>query len=195
MKTELRKEIKLIKNESELIIFFKKHSKKLEEIYEPRKITSLYFDTIDNSLFKNSKFGDVNTIKVRVRNYSNSKNFYKEIKYNLFSGKYKSVEEMKIGNFNDVEKLFSNQYTLYPSVYTQYDRRYFKLLDCRLTLDTNISFFSHNFRSKSVIRKNFKNNVLEYKALNFNYDIEKYVESNPVAFSKFKNAVNKVYDL
>jgi len=46
-----------------------------------------------------------------------------------------------------------------------------------------------------VIRKNFKNNVLEYKALNFNYDIEKYVESNPVAFSKFKNAVNKVYDL
>ena len=73
MKVEYRKEYKSILNHHELNNFFIKYSSDLNEIYEPRTIKSLYFDTIDFSLFKSSLFNDASSIKLRIRTYSNSK--------------------------------------------------------------------------------------------------------------------------
>ncbi len=91
MITETRKEYKRTVNVSQIISFFKKNKSKLTEIYEPRIITSLYFDTVDFGLYKSSIEKDVDTYKARIRTYSNKNNFYKEIKKNMFSGKSKSI--------------------------------------------------------------------------------------------------------
>jgi len=62
-----------------------------------------------------------------------------------------------------------------------------------VTLDTNISFLPHEYRGNSYSVKHYHNNIVEYKALGNNYDIEKYIDINPVAFSKFKSGVQKIY--
>ncbi len=193
MKVEYRKEYKRILNHHELNNFFIKYSSDLNEIYEPRTIKSLYFDTIDFSLFKSSLFNDASSIKLRIRTYSNSKKFFKEIKTNNFAGKFKSINELSINSFNEVEKIFLKNKTLYPLLYTEYKRRYFSFKECRVTLDTNISFLPHEYRGNSYSVKHYHNNIVEYKALGNNYDIEKYIDINPVAFSKFKSGVQKIY--
>jgi hypothetical protein len=62
-------------------------------------------------------------------------------------------------------------------------------------LDTDIKFISHKFRSQSQKNYYFPNEVLEFKLLNGNLDIEKYIDTNPVAFSKYNYAVEKLYRL
>ena len=115
MKVEYRKEYKRILNHHELNNFFIKYSSDLNEIYEPRTIKSLYFDTIDFSLFKSSLFNDASSIKLRIRTYSNSKKFFKEIKTNNFAGKFKSINELSI--FLMKLKKFLKQNTLSSFIY------------------------------------------------------------------------------
>lgn len=195
MKSEFRKEYKIIATPYEFNNFFSKYNKKISEIYEPRKITSLYFDTIDLSLLSSAKFEDVNLFKARIRKYSNSEKFYKEIKKNTFSGKYKEIEKLTIESFDQIDKIYINQMTLYPVLFTEYERRYFTLEKCRITLDSNITFISHSFRSPVKIQINYINKIIEYKPLDKNFDIEKYIYKNPVAFSKYRVGAGRLYDL
>jgi len=195
LKNEFRKEYKIIATPYEYNNFYSKYNKKIKEIYESRKITSLYFDTIDQSLLSSSKFQDVNVIKVRIRTYSNSEKFYKEIKKNTFSGKYKEVEKLKIESFDQIDKIYLNQLTLYPILFTEYERRYFTFENCRITIDYNITFTSHSYRSPVIIHKQYENKIIEYKPFEKNFDIEKYIYTNPVAFSKYKVGANRLYGL
>jgi len=193
LRAELRKEYKRIAKQHELNNFFIKYKESLKEIYEPRTITSLYFDTSDYALYKSSILNDSDSIKLRIRTYSNSKKYFKEIKKNNFAGKSKTIENLEIESFNDVNKIFLNGMTLYPLLFTKYDRKYFSFENCRVTLDTNISFLPHSFRGGCFTEKYFLENIIEYKANGKNFDIEKYIDSNPVAFSKFKYGVKKIY--
>ena len=195
MKNEFRKEFKIIATPYVFNNFFSTHNKKINEIYEPRKITSLYFDTFDTSLLSSSTFDDVNTFKLRVRTYSNSDKYYKEIKKNTSSGKYKEVEELLVRSFDKINKIHVNQFTLYPFLFTEYERRYFKLENCRITIDYNITFTSHSFRSPVKIQQKYENKIIEYKPFEKNFDIEKYIYKNPVAFSKYKGGANRLYGL
>ena len=74
MKIEQRVEFKYkVNNISQLFNTIK--SLQFNEIYEKRKITSLYLDTYDFRIFKNSLLDDVDKSKIRIRiyddNYSN----------------------------------------------------------------------------------------------------------------------------
>ena len=79
-KIENRKEYKIILNKKQLAYFLKQNKSKLKRIYSSRVITSLYFDSTDFRLYKNSMNNDVNNYKVRVRTYSNNNSFFQEIK-------------------------------------------------------------------------------------------------------------------
>ena len=196
MITETRKEYKKTVNVSQIISFFKKNKSKLTEIYEPRIITSLYFDTVDFGLYKSSIEKDVDTYKARIRTYSNNNNFYKEIKKNMFSGKSKSIEQLDINSFSEISNIYINGNSLYPTLFTQYKRRYFNFdNNCRVTLDSNIHFISHQFRIPSKVEIYYPKEIIEFKQLNENFNIEKYIDKNPVAFSKYKYGVLKIYGI
>ena len=195
MKNEFRKEYKVIATPYEFNNFFSRYNKKINEIYEPRKITSLYFDTLDLSLLSSAMFDDVNTFKVRIRTYSNSDKFYKETKKNTSSGKYKEVEKLSVVSFDEINKIHVNKLTLYPFLFTEYERRYFTLEKCRITIDYNVTFTSHSYRSPVKIQKKYENKIIEYKPFERNFDIEKYIYKNPVAFSKYKVGSRRLYDL
>ncbi len=196
MKTETRKEFKRIVDFSETMNFLKKNERKIVEIYEPRIVTSLYFDTINFSLYKSSNEKDVDTYKVRVRTYSNNKIFFKEIKKNMFNGKYKSIEPVDLVSFSEISELFVNGNVVYPTLFTKYKRRYFNLDNkCRITLDTDISFSSHKYRTPVEVKVNYSKDILEFKQFESNLNIEKYIDKNPVAFSKYKNGIEKIYEV
>ena len=195
LKNEFRKEYKRVLTKPESLIFLKKYEDKIKVLHNQRTITSLYFDTIDYSLYKSSTLKDVNTEKIRIRNYEGGKEFFKEVKKNTYSGKYKTVTKLSINSFSDISKV--NQYgeVLYPALFTKYKRSYFNIGNCRVTLDTDIEFSTHKFRSHSQKNYFFNKEIVEYKLLNKDLDIEKYIDENPVAFSKYNYAVEKLYGL
>ena len=94
MVKEVRKEYKLIATEAEVSNFLALNKKDLATIYPKRKVISLYFDTLNYDLYRRSKFMDTDRYKIRVRTYSSDKNLYKEIKFNLQTGKDKHVEKL-----------------------------------------------------------------------------------------------------
>ena len=193
MKTENRKEYKLILNKNELNEFFNKYSDNLENLHSPRIIKSLYFDTLNFSLYRKSKFYDVDTYKFRIRTYPNEKKYFKEIKFNTSNGKKKLVEELNIKSFKEVGQISFKGTVLYPSLFTEYKRQYFVHENCRITLDTSIKVYSHQFRSQVSKINHFQRDILEFKMLTNNPNIEKYIVKNPVAFSKYKYGIEKLY--
>lgn len=195
MRNEFRKEYKRVLKKPESINFFNKFEDSIEVLHKERTVVSLYFDNIDFGLYKSSMLKDVNTQKLRIRNYEGEDDFFKEVKKNTYSGKYKTVSKLNINSFDEILQTTLDGQTLYPSLYTKYKRNYYTFENCRLTLDTDIKFISHKFRSQSQKNYYFPNEVLEFKLLNGNLDIEKYIDTNPVAFSKYNYAVEKLYRL
>ncbi len=193
MVVEERKEYKFLLSEKKKYEFLYKNKDELTMLFPKRKITSLYFDTLNFDLFENSILYDVEKFKIRIRTYSNTNKFFEEIKSNLFSGKKKSVTELSINNFKEISEIYYKGLIYFPAVYTQYDRSYYKFNEARLTIDENIEFISHNFRTKLNIVKKYENNVIEYKNLEGFSEVEKYIHENPVAFSKYNEAIKKVY--
>ena len=195
LKIENRKEYKLLFDESELSSFLLKNSKNLQVLFPNRIIESLYFDTVNFDLYKKSKLNDVGKFKIRVRKYSNSTNFYKEIKLNNGLTKSKEKVKLEINSFEDLSKIFYRGNIYFPSSYIKYTRSYFKFHKTRLTIDQNIAFFTHNYRTKIHRSVLLSEKVIEFKNLGELSDVEKFIEYNPVAFSKYNSSIEKLYNL
>ena len=192
---ENRKEYKFVLNNNEIKNLLTIFGDKLNVLHPSRKITSLYFDTVDYRLFNNSKLFDTNKMKVRIRTYSNNNKFYKEIKFNDELGKRKLVTEIDATSFEDVKELTEGGLTLIPSVYTSYTRNYYIFNDLRITVDNKILFSSHKIRNLSKTKVEFSKSVVEYKLGENVSEIEKYFYLNPVAFSKYQTAVSEIYNI
>ena len=117
-----RKELKIVMSNIERDNFLQT---KLEKIHNSRIITSLYFDTEDFYLYKQSKNTDVDKFKIRFRKYSNSKTIFKEFKFNHFDSKYKEVQETEFNSLEEIKCLFYKSYKLIPSIYVSYERDYY----------------------------------------------------------------------
>lgn len=193
MVVEERKEYKLLASEKNVAEFLYKNKNELVTLFPKRTIKSLYFDTLNFELYEKSNLNDVEKFKIRVRTYSNNSKFFEEIKSNLFLGKKKKVTELSINDFKEVSEIYYKGVVYFPAVYTQYERSYYKFNEARVTIDEDIKFISHNFRTKLNIIKKYYNNVIEYKNLEGFSDVEKYIDKNPIAFSKYNTAIRKVY--
>lgn len=192
---ENRKEYKFVFNSFELINFYSFLKSREFVLHEDRKISSVYFDTFDFDLYKNSKTVDTEKLKIRLRQYNNQGNIYLEKKFNNSNGKYK---EAKITNYKHLSKvscLEENGYYLKPSLKINYHRSYLKLENIRITIDINIQYNSVSSRTLSNITYNPNFKVVEYKLLNNDPDIEKYFYKNPVSFSKYNFGVEKIYTI
>ena len=111
---ENRKEYKFVLNNNEIKNLLTIFGDKLNVLHPSRKITSLYFDTVDYRLFNNSKLFDTNKMKVRIRTYNNDAKFYKEIKFNDGLGKRKMITDINISSFNDIKELNEGKLSLIP---------------------------------------------------------------------------------
>ena len=65
------------------------HKLGMKPLFEPRLITSVYFDTIDLNMFNDSEEGVLPRKKVRIRWYGNSKIFALENKISSIEGRFK----------------------------------------------------------------------------------------------------------
>ena len=195
MINDKRVEFKTICTTKEIDSIFYWLKDTLDQIYSKRTITSLYFDTLDFSLFKEKELYDVDTKTVRFREYSNDRNIYKEIKTNKFDGKYKTSVLTNFLSLDKINYCTEMGRVLYPSLFTKYTRQYFVSDNFRMTIDSDITFTTHRFRSLNKIEKKLNMKVLEFKFLdNFkNPDILNRIPLPTQGFSKFKQANNDLY--
>ncbi len=190
-----RKEYKFIMSNEELNEFFKQNYQNINSIYASRKISNLYFDTLGFNVYSNNLFNDSNKFTFRFRKY-NTQSIYKEIKINK-EKKLKITAETKYNNLNEIQYTTYENKLLYPTVFTEYYRSYLSLKNTRVTVDKNIKFSSHKFRTKVQKSKVLNFNILEFKLLDDgeSLDIEKNFFKNPQGFSKFRTAVGEIYNL
>jgi len=197
------------------------NSEGFTEVYPERIINSIYFDDYNFSSFKESKEGDLNRKKIRLRWYGND---CEKVSVNLeFKEKkaeigIKKIFSLGIVNIKDIleknflQKLvekseFKNNFhklsliNLVPVIFCFYKRKYFlssnKLI--RLTIDREISYapisYRFNFWKKKLVQ--YPKFVIEIK-YEKTKDIKEifnneFLETRTSRFSKYTNGVDFIY--
>ena len=147
--------------------FLKKHS--VKNLFEPRKIKSLYFDNLNLDMYNDSIEGTVPRKKVRIREYPETKDkkYYLEIKYSSVEGRFKTREIIKSDKFEFLKRAgyFDNRYGIcLPNFYVSYNREYYLVDDIRVTIDKDIQYNQINLNKISSINVKYeKKYVLEIK--------------------------------
>jgi|OM-RGC.v1.016989864 hypothetical protein len=193
LRIEKRIEQKFLRNTNSSNLFIIKNKKYLKPLYPERKVYSLYFDTDDLTLFKDSQIKDYEKYKIRFRKYDNSNNLSKEIKFTEKSGKFKIVSPTTLNEFNEIENFFYKGNFLKPSLKVEYVRKYFEYKDNRMTVDSEIKFSDPVLKGK--VYKLYDLVVHEIKILEKSGS--KFFLSNPVfsaiKFSKYEEGIKKLY--
>ena len=93
--------------DSNSILEFKNYlnSKTAKQIYQPRKIESLYFENNKREMYNDSLEGLTPRKKIRVRNYPGDKKlcFYYEIKISSVDGRFKTRKIISQDKFNHIK--------------------------------------------------------------------------------------------
>ena len=216
-KIELRNEKKLIflETESYLLNFFK--FLKFREIFQKRKINSIYFETKNFDDLLDTIDGEKNRSKLRMRWYGETFNCViepiLENKIKINNKNYKKKQNLKETNISneisitEIKKIINNikildnhaqiKYnTRDPNILLSYDRRYFMFKNIRITLDTNLR--SCNFYRKKKISKNDffikkKFSIVEFKYHDNEFEeIKKLSENFKNRFTKFSKYENSL---
>ena len=166
-----------------------------KQIYQPRKIQSLYFDNHNYEMYTDSLEGLRPRKKIRVRHYPHTQdtNLYLEIKISSDEGRFKTRKIVDKNKFNYLKTkgILDSQYGLcQPGLHVVYDREYFKISDVRITIDNNISY---KLYSANVYQRD-ENSIVEIKT-SIRKNLDKLIEDFPFQkkrFSKYCNAVEKI---
>ena len=193
---EVRKEYKFCLTKNQLFQFKNYFKNNLTILYPERQISSLYMDTLDFMLYKNSLLVDIEKYKYRFRKNTDGI-IDLEIKLNNQNGKFKFKENTKFKTFQEIKYSIYDKKILYPALLVNYKRQYFNIDGhVRITLDNDINFTSTPNRSLNKISVKEEMFILEYKILNKNFfDIENYFVNNPVTYSKYNKGIEKVYKI
>ena len=116
----------------------------MEEIFKPRVIISIYFDTPDLNMFKDSEEGVLPRKKVRIRCYNGGEEFILENKTSSIEGRFKESSKLKDSDSNKeilkkirMDAKYGN---IQPTLKVSYERSYFMLNGMRITFDKNITY-------------------------------------------------------
>ena len=183
--------------DNDKIIDFKSFltNRTVKQIYNRRKIESLYFDNRNYEMYSDSMEGLTPRKKIRVRNYPGApdKNLYLEIKISSVEGRFKSREIIDNNKFNYLKTngILDSQYGLCnPCLYVSYVRDYFKINDVRISIDNNINY---KLYSENIYQRD-KSSIVEIKT-SIRKNLDKLTEDFPFQknrFSKYCNAVEKI---
>lgn len=169
---------------------------KAKTLYEPRIITSLYFDNINLEMYRDSLEGTAPRKKIRIREYPNSidKKNYLEIKTSSIEGRFKKRQTINNKEFNEfkTQGIFDNQYGLcFPNYYVSYLREYALIDDVRISIDTGIKY--KNFQT-NISYNDDKKIIVELKT-SANKDLDDLIKLFPfqrIRFSKYCFAVESL---
>ena len=161
-------------------------------LYHPRVIESLYFDTYNLDIYNDSIEGLTPRKKIRVRNYPEDKEItrYLEIKNSSVEGRHKVRKIINQNLYQNYQKkgFFDLQYGLcFPKVYVRYKREYAQINDVRISIDTNLSY--RNFENK--FQSNDGRIIVELKT-SFKKNLDELIKDFPIQrirFSKYSYAI------
>lgn len=164
---------------------------RFKEIYELRRVNSLYYDDSKYSLYYESLNGLSERQKIRARFYnSDNLNFNLEKKIKFEDLNIKTTEKDNIGNLiplvgrpiNNNFKIPANVYSKFqPKVFVTYIRRYFLSPDSkvRVTIDQNIDCYKVKIIRNKIqigIKRQINNGILELKYSKGTYLKESFIQ-------------------
>ena len=192
------------------------------EQYESRKVNSIYLDTDDLTFYRENLEGLSSRKKIRIRWYNvlnrktkifleikqknNELGFKKIYKLENNFGNQSQIEEFEricksIINLKISPEINSLLYKIKPKIIISYIRKYFisNICNCRLTLDTALSYSMIDIDRRDIWKDNQKNNEMVFelkypinidqKILNDNFHLPFRLSKN----SKYVNGINKYY--
>mgnify|MGYP001201880307 CR=1 FL=1 len=175
---------------SENLIDFRKHlnERSVRQVHHPRKIESLYFDSLNFDMYNDSIEGVLPRKKIRIRNYpgETDKQIYLEIKHSSVEGRFKSrkIIDNKLFDYYKRVGIFDNQYgPCFPNFYVRYRREYSMLDDVRISIDTDILYKDY----KTHLTYNDNKIIVEIKT-SIKKNLDDLVELFPfqkIRFSKY----------
>jgi SPX domain protein involved in polyphosphate accumulation len=172
-----------------------------KEIFEKRRVTSIYFDNDDFGTYEDSIEGTVPRKKIRLRTYNNffflkKDKIFLENKFSSIEGRFKTIKKI-----NDYKKIISNgliesQYGIIkPKIKVDYSRKYFLCKNIRFTVDKYINYSRIDSFNNSKISKKSDDVIIELKTKS-NFDVEEFFKKNQfekTRYSKYCNAVEQVF--
>ena len=203
-----RTDTKFVINESQLVDILKnigKHYKVLEiESNRIMTYSSLYFDTEDNSFYKDHHNGKNNRIKVRQRKYVESDICFLEVKQKNGNGET-NKSRIPLPNFelnlsqlsiNFVQTTTNKELQLKASLWNKFNRITLVNLEGkeRITLDLNLSY------KMNEAEKKYDNLVIvEVKQERFNRNSKivktlKSIKQHPYSISKYCIGMINIYN-
>tara|TARA_B100001029_G_C15063423_1_gene460806 strand:- start:7070 stop:7714 length:645 start_codon:yes stop_codon:yes gene_type:complete len=207
-KTEVRKEYKFIESEKSEADHLFHIRNNYNTLYPSRNIQSLYFDTIDLRIYKDSLINDIDKFKVRFRQYDKNKKITQEVKINSSSGRYKLVENTKYKSLNEIDSYTYRSLSLYPAVKISFHREYYFLGNARVTIDTNLKSKINKFLNptepvyfspKRIIEYKLKdsfseesNNLTKKLFIDDSLSIEDKLYKGSESFSKYTYSISKL---
>lgn len=124
----------------------------METLFEPRLITSVYFDTVDLNMFHDSEEGVLPRKKVRIRWYNDDQLFTLENKTSSIEGRFKvtsklknSILEKEIFTRNRLDAQYGQ---IQPTLTVSYKRSYFVFNEMRITFDKDICYQNLKYADK-----------------------------------------------
>ena len=183
--------------DSNRIIDFKSFlaHKTVKQIYQPRKIQSLYFENSNYEMYSDSIEGLTPRKKIRIRNYPDSQdaNLYLEVKISSVEGRFKTrkiIDKNKL-DYLKTKGILDSQYGLCkPCLYVAYDREYFQIDDVRISIDSNINY---KLYPENIFQRD-ESSIVEIKT-SIRKNVDKLIEDFPFQknrFSKYCKAVEKI---
>lgn len=165
--------------------YVKNNSLMFKKQFNKRSICSIYFDDDNLALYKQNVDGLSERKKIRIRWYPDGSNTVspileikkkkgnigEKLRYflNPISEHFINNCPQKILNKilkNKFERKLNELMHLYrPTLLVRYEREYFlsNILDCRLTIDKNIKFYSINSNKINNLCRRYKNSIIELK--------------------------------
>jgi len=171
---------------------FKKElfSKNFKKLYQPRLVSSIYFDNNHLDMFNESVEGLTPRKKIRVRNYPNlnSSFFLLENKISSIEGRFKTSKKMSKNKFEYFIKngILDKTYgACKPIIKIVYLREYLAAKDIRITIDTKINY---NLFNKKEIKED-QNIIVELKTT-IDKNLDELLENLPYQETRFSKYCN-----
>ena len=172
-----------------------------KEIFEKRRITSIYFDNDYFGTYDDSIEGIVPRKKIRLRSYNDfcflKKNeIFLEIKFSSIEGRFKTVKKIKDYKKIIFNGLIETRYgVVKPKIKVDYYRRYFLCKNMRFTLDKHINYSRIDSFDTSKFLKKSDDIIIELKTKS-NFEVDKFFKENQfekTRYSKYCNAVEQIF--
>ena len=169
------------------------HQQGMKTLFEPRLITSVYFDTPDLNMFNDSEEGLLPRKKVRIRWYNDDKLFTLENKTSSMEGRFKVTSKLENhiseSELNTKKRMDAQYGHIQPILKVSYKRSYYVFNKMRITFDKDICY--QNLKYADTRKYHDPERVIEIKIpANCPDDfVETYIPFPTARFSKYSRGI------